>query len=92
MRFEWDERKNALNVSRHKIDFADVPLVFNGPMVVGYDDREDYGEDRWIGIGLLRNTVIVVVFIERERDTVRIISARKANRYECQRYAEAIKD
>jgi uncharacterized DUF497 family protein len=92
MRFEWDESKNALNIKKHKIDLADVPSIFNGPIVVDYDDSKDYGEDRWIGIGLLRNTVIVVVFTERGRDTVRIISARKANRYEREKYAQALKD
>ncbi|MBC8447217.1 MAG: BrnT family toxin [Chloroflexi bacterium] len=90
MRFEWDEEKNAVNIRRHKIDFADVPLVFNGPMLVELDEREDYGEDRWIGIGILRNIVAVVVFTEPRQDTIRIISARKANRHERKRYEQAL--
>ncbi len=64
MRFEWDEEKNAVNIHNHKIDFADVPPIFNSPMLVELDEREDYGEDRWIGIGILRNIVAVVVFTE----------------------------
>ena len=89
MRFEWDERKNAANIRKHKIDFADVPAVFDGPLLVAYDDRRDYGEDRWIGIGVLRGIiVVVVVFSEYGEDTIRIISARKANRYEQRRYRE----
>lgn len=90
MRFEWDENKNAINIRKHKIDFADVPVVFEGPMLIDYDDRQDYGEDRWIGIGLLRSIVVVVVFTERGRDTIRIVSARKANRNECERYYEKV--
>ena len=91
MRFKWDESKNAANIRKHKIDFCDVPSVFDAPLLVQYDDRQDYGEDRWIGIGTLRGiTVVVVVFTERDADTIRIISARKANRYERKQYKRFI--
>jgi uncharacterized DUF497 family protein len=87
MRFAWDDVKNEINIRDHKIDFADVSPVFSGPML---DERLDYGEDRWIGIGLLRGMSVVVVFTERQRDTIRIISVRKANKYERQKLAKAI--
>lgn len=90
MRFEWDEDKNAVNIRKRSIDFADVPSIFNGPMLVELDEREDYGEDRWIGIGILRNLVAVVVFAEPRKDTIRIISARKANRHERKKYERAL--
>jgi uncharacterized DUF497 family protein len=45
MLFEWDEDKNRANIQKHKIDFADIPAIFSGPMVVELDEREDYGED-----------------------------------------------
>ncbi len=48
MRFEWDERKNQINCAKHGFDFADAYLVFNMPMVVELDARENYGEDRYI--------------------------------------------
>ena len=48
MRFEWDERKNQVNLAKHGFDFADAYLVFNMPMVVELDAREIYGEDRYI--------------------------------------------
>ncbi len=51
-------------------------------------ERTDYGEDRWIGIGFLGNGVAVVVWTERQGDVIRIISARKANRYERQRFEQ----
>ncbi|MBL8188241.1 MAG: BrnT family toxin [Acidobacteria bacterium] len=82
MVFGWDENKNRTNIAKHRIDFADVLQMFDGPMQVEPDTREDYGEDRWVGIGLLRNIVAVVVFAEPSTDTIRIISARKANKYE----------
>ncbi|MBF0203272.1 MAG: BrnT family toxin [Desulfamplus sp.] len=90
MQFEWDESKNAINIKNHKIDFADVPTVFKGTMQIDYDDRHDYGEDRWIGLGLLYSIVVVVVFTEPRNDTIRIISARKANRKEQEKYYEKI--
>ena len=61
MRFEWDESKNTAHIRKHKIDFCDVPSVFDAPLMVEYDDRQDYGKDRWIGIGTLRGIIVVVV-------------------------------
>lgn len=92
MRLEWDVAKNKTNIRDHKIDFADADAVFDGPMLVDMDERQDYGEDRWIGIGLLRNIVVVVVFTEPSQDTIRIVSVRKANKYERKRYEQAFKD
>ncbi|MDQ1248953.1 MAG: uncharacterized protein QG597_3327, partial [Actinomycetota bacterium] len=81
MKFEWDEAKRHENIISHGIDFVDVPAVFNGPMLVQLDTRHDYGEDRWIGVGLLRSLVAVVVYVEWEdEETIRIISARRATR------------
>lgn len=80
MDFDWDDNKNRGNIAKHRIDFADVSGMFNEPMLVEPDKREDYGEDRWIGIGLLRNIVAVVIFTEPAADSIRIISARKANK------------
>jgi uncharacterized protein len=53
VRFEWDEEKNETNFRKHGFDFADAWEIFTGPILVALDDREDYGEDRWIGIGML---------------------------------------
>ena len=88
MQFEWDETKNVANIRKHKIDFSDVPAIFKGAMLIDYDDCLDYGEDRWIGLGLLYGIVVVVVFTEPVEDTIRIISARKANTKEQEEYYE----
>jgi len=90
MRFEWDDEKNAANIRKHKIDFADVPPVFSGPMLMELDERIDYGENRWLGIGLLKRSVVLVVFVERDGDTLHLISARKANQHEREKYEQAI--
>ena len=86
MTFEWDENKRRSNIQKHKIDFFDVPIVFGKPMLIDYDHRQEYNEERWIGIGVLRNIVVVVIFTERDNNVIRIISARKANRDEQKRY------
>lgn len=92
MQFEWDEAKNAINIEKHGIDFADVHLVFGAPILIQLDERQEYGEERWIGIGLLAHFVIVVVYVERNVDVIRIISARNANKYERKRYEKFISD
>lgn len=61
-------------------------------MLAGLDQREDYGEDRWIGIGLLRGHVVVVVFTELIAETIRVISLRKALKHERIKYEQAITD
>ena len=64
MQFEWDGAKNLANLRNHRIDFADVPEMFDGPMLIEPDERFDYSEDRWIGIGCLQNGVAVVIWTE----------------------------
>ena len=92
MKFEWDEDKNDTNIIKHGFDFEDVSRVFRLPMVVDIDDREVYSEDRWVGIGLLDGRVVVVVFTEPSKDTVRIISLRKGLSHERKRYEQYIKN
>ena len=92
MNFEWDERKNQTNIQKHTLDFADAHLVFDYSMLVNLDDREEYGEDRWIGIGLFEGRIVVVIFTEPDEDTIRIISFRKATNEERQQYEQAYKD
>ena len=91
MEYIWDDEKNIINIKKHGIDFADVTEMFDYPMLTGLDMRKDYNEDRWIGIGILRNIVAVIVFTEVNENTIRIISARKATKNERVQYEKAIK-
>jgi len=91
MKFEWDEAKNEINRRKHGLDFADGPEMFNGPMLVQFDTRPDYGEDRWLGVGFIRHIVAVVVYPERDNgQTIRLISLRKALKYEQKRFEESL--
>ncbi|MFN8472449.1 MAG: BrnT family toxin [Anaerolineae bacterium] len=87
--FEWDESKREANLRKHGIDFVDVTEVFEGDIVVVEDDRFDYGETRFVALGLLRGRTVAVVYVEYD-DTIRIISARKATRNEERAYYERI--
>ena len=90
--FEWDDEKNDINIKKHGIDFEDAVSVFHHPMLTFLDEREMYGEDRWISIGWISSLVGVVVYTEREGDVIRIISARKATKQEVRRYEKSIKN
>jgi len=62
-------------------------------MLTRLDARQEYGEDRWIGIGYVQARVIVICFTERDRGhTLRIISARKALNHERKIFEEKIAD
>lgn len=89
MEFEWDESKRTSNLRKHGIDFSDVPAVFDGSIVTVEDDRFDYGEERFVTFGLLQGHVVSVGHTESE-DYIRIISARKATKYEQKNYFEQI--
>ena len=88
VQFEWDNEKNEANIRKHGIDFADIHIMFQAPMLVDRDGRQEYGEERWIGIGPFYTIIAVVIYTERGDDTIRIISARKATKYERQRYEQ----
>jgi uncharacterized protein len=89
MLLEWDSSKNEKNIKRHKLDFNDALMVFEQPMLSRIDDRENYGEDRWIGLGKLDGAIVVIVYTLRN-ENVRVISLRRANRRERKIYEERI--
>ncbi len=63
------------------MDFADAERVFAGPTFTFEDDREDYGEQRWVTLGLLRGKVVVIAHTETE-DEIHVISIREADKDE----------
>ena len=90
MDFEWDEAKNRANIRKHGLDFRDATQVFDGAMLVEPDIRADYGEERWLGMGLVRGRVVLMVFTHPRPDTIRIISFRRAKRNERIKYEEQV--
>ena len=87
MKFEWNEDKRQENLKKHGIDFKDAHDIFNHPMKEELDLREDYGEDRWIVLGLMYGQVVYAVYTERDDgQTIRFISIRKALKNEREKY------
>jgi uncharacterized DUF497 family protein len=83
--FEWDEDKRQANWNKHRVDFEYAVLMFAGGTVSRVDDRRDYGEERWISLGRIDDSVFVVVHTERE-GVRRVISAWRGGRSEREVY------
>ncbi len=75
--FTWDERKRKVNLAKHGIDFRDAESIFDGPLVTVEDTRENYGEPRFVSLGLLHGIPVSLVYTERG-DSIHVISIRKA--------------
>ena len=90
--FEWDEVKARINRKKHGIDFKEAVRVFLDEFALTEIDRFIEGEARWQTIGMLGDSVILVVaHTVKEEETigiVRIISARRAVRLERRRYEQ----
>ncbi|WP_312413017.1 BrnT family toxin [Pseudescherichia sp.] len=88
--FEWDVNKAKSNLRKHGIRFEDAVLVFDDPRHLSMQDRYENGEHRWQTIGLVHGIVVILVAhtirFESGEEVIRIISARKADRKERNRY------
>ena len=91
MRFTWSERKRAVNLREHGLDFIDAPRVFEGLTFTYEDDRLAYGEQRFITLGLLAGVPVSVAHTESE-DEIRIISFRKATGREEKRFFNEVQN
>jgi uncharacterized protein len=87
--FVWDEAKRLANLKKHGIDFADAQKILRGLTFTAEDDREAYGEPRFLTLGLLEDQVVSVTHTER-REEIRIISIRKATKHETRFYFSQI--
>lgn len=90
MEFEWDQAKNATNVRKHGIDFADAVKIFQGTVITRIDDRFDYGEVRMVTTGAVGGVLMVTVVHTDRHGRTRIISARLASPKERSRYEASI--
>ena len=86
MRYEWDSGKRATNLAKHGVDFADIDrFEWDSALTVR---QIRFGERRYVAVGNVAGRLHVVVYSRRGRNR-RIISFRKANRREEQRYEQA---
>ncbi len=92
---EWDARKSEKNLQERGFDFEIASAIFNGAVLIKEDTRKDYGERRFVAIGQAGGVAFTVAFTRRsskDGETVfRIISARRSNKKERERYEKNIK-
>ena len=89
MDFSWDEEKAESNKRKHGISFETAMQVFFDPYRIDEYDADHSGyEDRWLTIGCADPKILFVVYTERH-ETIRVISARRANKDEERNYYNA---
>jgi uncharacterized protein len=81
--FEWDQDKADSNLLKHGISFDEAVSVFGDELALTFfdSDHSDF-EERSRTYGKSNKTRLLVVVHTERRDGTRIISARKATRYE----------
>jgi len=87
MEFEWDEGKRLSNLEKHGIDFNRARTIWRGDVIDPAAERRVEDEVRRLALGVVGKDEIVIAVVYTDRGEVRrIISARRATRYERQRY------
>ena len=90
MNFEWDAEKAQSNFDKHGVRFEIASGVFVDPNhITAVDDRFNYGEERLVTLARTSEGTLVVVTTQRDEGrTLRLISARKANKRERSTYGD----
>jgi len=93
MKFEWDRKKENINIKKHGVTFEQASYVFADPFALNrFDEEHSEDEERWVLLGKsLNQTILLVAHTFRDNDGkefVRIISARKATKKEEKSYKE----
>jgi len=87
VRYVYDPAKDWANQAKHGVSLALAEVLFARPHVSMTDDRFDYGEVREVAFGLINDRLFVCVYADREAER-RVISLRKANEREVNRYGK----
>jgi uncharacterized protein len=90
LQFEWDEDKAEQNLAKHGVSFLTAAEIFANEIIERIDDREDYGELRFIALGRVETEIYRVAYTWRGEKVIRIITAQKASRYERETYYREI--
>ncbi len=89
MRFDWDKRKAASNLAKHKVSFEEAATVFGDPLSDTFDDPDHSAdEERFLIIGHSEKGKLLFVSHTDDGETVRIISARELTRAERKEYEQ----
>jgi uncharacterized DUF497 family protein len=89
VRFDWDKRKAASNLAKHKVSFEEAATVFGDPLSDTFDDPDHSAdEERFLIIGHSEKGKLLFVSHTDDGETVRIISARELTRAERKEYEQ----
>ena len=89
LKFEWDEVKARSNFKDHGVSFELAKTVFDDAFAIErLDEREDYGEERFVIIGMAEGQALLFVAYTERNGRIRIISARRATQHEQNDYFE----
>ncbi len=87
LEFEWDEAKAEMNRRTHGVSFELATTVFRDPFAMErIDDRADYGEERFIIVGMAEPKILLFVAYAERDEKIRLISARRVTRHEEEDY------
>ena len=87
MKFEWNERKDQANQTKHGVSFQEATTVFGDPLAATVPDPDhSHGEPRYVTMGYSTSNRLVVVSHTEDGENFRIISAREANPHEREAY------
>jgi uncharacterized protein len=93
MEFEWDPRKAAGNLGKHKVSFVEAATVFGDQLsITVYDPDHSVREHRFITIGWSNRRRLLMVAHTERGDRIRIISARRLTRAERKAYEQETED
>jgi hypothetical protein len=89
LEFEWDAKKSASNLAKHRVSFEEAATVFGDPLgAIVADPRHSIGEVRFVLLGFSKVGRLLAVMFADRGERVRIISARLATRRERRNYEE----
>jgi uncharacterized DUF497 family protein len=87
LKFEWHAAKAHSNWRRHGVSFELATSVFKDPFAIErLDDRQEYGEPRFVILGMAEGQVLLFVAYTEREDRIRVISARRATQHEEEDY------
>lgn len=78
------------NIAKHGLDFIDAQQVLDGPTLWAEDTRGDYGEQRFLAFGFLREYIVAISYTYEVEDAIRIISMRRATPYERKKFLQRL--
>ena len=89
MRFDWDENKAVINLSKHGVSFEEAKTVFDDPLYVDfYDPAHSDEEDRYLIVGESSQKRLLIASYTERGNLIRLISAREVTRIERKVYEE----